>query len=107
MRIAAADGDFVPLLGELCGALIRAFEHVTVARFNRGEIFLEPGEVFPFAAASNGGENVIDAEEEAALGEIHQERNEIVAALLQLQVLAVGDVVHADVDFRAARHFAG
>ena len=50
---------------------------------------------------------MIDAEEEAALGEIHEERDEIVAALLQLDVLAVGDVVHADVDFGAAGHFAG
>ena len=31
----------------------------------------------------------------------------IVAALLQLLVLTVGDVVHADVDFGAAGHFAG
>ena len=31
------------------------------------------------------GENVIDAEEEAALGEIHQQRDQIVAALLELQ----------------------
>jgi hypothetical protein len=50
---------------------------------------------------------VIDAEEKAPLGEIHQERDEIAAALLELEVLAVGDVVHADVDFGAAGHFAG
>jgi len=50
---------------------------------------------------------VIDAEEEAALGEIHEKRDKIVAALLQLLVLAIGDVVNADVDFGAAGHFAG
>ena len=50
---------------------------------------------------------MVDAEEEAALGEIHEERDEIVAALLQLLVLTVGDVVHADVHFGAAGHFAG
>jgi len=105
--VAAADGDFVPLFGELRGALVGAFEHMTVARFDGRKIFLEPGEVFPFAASGDGGENVIDAEEEAALGEVHEERDEIVAALLELLVLAVGDVVHADVNFGATGHFAG
>jgi len=105
--VAAADGDFVPLLGELGGALIGAFEHVAIARFDGGKIFLEPGEIFALAASSDAGKNVIDAEEEAALGEVHEERDEIAAALLQLLVLAVGDVVHADVDFSAAGHFAG
>jgi len=107
VRVAAADGDFVPLFGELRGTLIGAFEHVAVARFDGGKIFLEPGKVFALAASGDGRENVIDAEEEAALGEIHQERDEIVATLLQLLVLTVGDVVHADVDFGAAGHFAG
>jgi hypothetical protein len=107
VRVAAADGDLVPLFGELRGALVRAFEHVTVARFDGGEIFLEPGEILTLAAAGDGGKNVIDAEEELALAEIHQERDEIVTALLQLLVLAVADVVDADVHFGAAGHFAG
>jgi hypothetical protein len=107
MGVAAADGDFVPLLGELRGALIGTFEHVAIARFDGRKIFLEPGEIFALAAAGDAGENVIDAEEQAALGEIHEQRDEIVAPLLQLLVLAVGDVVHADVHFGAAGHFAG
>ncbi len=107
MRVTAADGDFVPLFGELRGALVGAFEHVAIARFDGGKIFLEPGEILALAAAGDAGENVIDAEEEAALGEVHEERDDIVAALLQLRVLAIGDVVHADVDFGAAGHLAG
>jgi hypothetical protein len=47
---------------------------------------------------------VIDAEEKAALGEIHQKRDEIAAPLLKLRVLALRDVVHADVNLGAARH---
>ena len=86
---------------------LAAFEHVAIARFDGGKIFLEPGEILALAAACDAGENVIDAEEETALGEIHQERDEIVAALLQLLVLALGDVVDADVHFGAAGHFAG
>ena len=99
--------SYLPLFGELRGTLIGAFEHVAVARFDGGKIFLEPGKVFALAASGDGRENVIDAEEEATLGEIHQERNDIVAALLQLLMLAVGDVVRADVHFRAAGHFTG
>ena len=73
----------------------------------RRKVFLEPFEVFALAAPGEAGEDVVDAEEEAALGEIHQQCDQIIAALLQLQVLAFGDVVDADVHFGAAGHFAG
>jgi hypothetical protein len=87
--------------------LIGALKHVAIADFHGGKIFPEPGEVFEFAAAGDARENVIDTEEEPALGEIHQERDEIVAALLKLYVLALGYVVNPDVHFGAAGHFTG
>ena len=107
MRVAAADADFSPVLGELRGLLIGAIEHVAILNFHGRKILLEPDEVFEFAAAGDAGKNVIDTEEEAALGEIHQQRDEIVAPLLQLYVLAFAHVVNADVHFRAGGHFAG
>jgi len=107
VRVTAANPDFAPLPGELRGVLIGTLEHVAIADFHGGKIFPEPGEVFEFAAAGDARENVIDTEEEPALGEIHQERDEIVAALLKLYVLALGYVVNPDVHFGAAGHFTG
>jgi hypothetical protein len=49
---------------------------------------------------------MIDAEEQSALGEIHQQRHQIVAPLLQLAVLPLADVVYSDMHFRAAGHTA-
>ena len=50
---------------------------------------------------------MIDAEEDAALGEIHEQRDEIIATLLKLNVLALAEIVGADVHFGAAGHPAG
>ncbi len=47
---------------------------------------------------------MIDAEEQPALAEIHQQRNQIVPALQELSVLALMEVVNADMDFRTAGH---
>jgi hypothetical protein len=50
---------------------------------------------------------VIDAEKEALLAEIHQERYEVAAAPQELWVLAFADVVNPNVDLAAAGHLAG
>ena len=47
---------------------------------------------------------MVDAEEELPLGEIHQQRNQIVAPLLELDVLALMEIVDANMDFRTAGH---
>lgn len=104
MRIAAADANFVPLFGEGGGADIGLLEHVAVARLDSWEVFVEPDEVIAVAAAGHAGEDVIDTEEESALGQVHQERDKIVSPLLELNVLTLMEVVNADVDFRTAGH---
>lgn len=47
---------------------------------------------------------MIDAKENPAFGKIHQQRDEIVPSLLELNVLALMEVVNTNVNFRAARH---
>jgi len=47
---------------------------------------------------------MVHAEKKAVLGEIHQERDQIVAAPLDFDVLAVGNVIDTDVRQRSARH---
>jgi hypothetical protein len=47
---------------------------------------------------------VVDAEEELPFAKVHQQRHQIVAPLLKLDVLALMEVVHADVDFRTTGH---
>src|SRR5271156_6141745 len=104
MRVAAADGDLVPLLGELRGVTVGGLEHVAVARLDGREVFLEPGEVLALAPPGHAREDVVYAEEEPALGEIHQQGDQVVAPLLELGVLALMEVVDANVDFRTAGH---
>ena len=77
---------------------------MAVARFDSGEIIAKPGEIIAGALVRQAREHVVHAEEEAALGEIHEQRDEIIAALLKLVVMLFGDVENADMNFRAAGH---
>src|SRR5258708_3382778 len=61
-------------------------------------------EIFLFAAARQPGENVIGTEKKFPLGEVHQQRNEIVSAALNFHVVAFGDAIDAHVHLGAARH---
>ena len=47
---------------------------------------------------------MVDAEKNPALGEIHQQRDQIVAPLQELRVLALMEVVNSNMDFRTAGH---
>jgi hypothetical protein len=50
--------------------------------------------------------NVIDAEENSALGQVHQQGNQIAASSQELLVLPLANVVHADVRLGPAGHAA-
>ena len=86
--------------------LVRAFEHVAVVSFDGGKIFLKPGEVLDFTSSRDAGEDMIDAEEKSALGEIHQQGDQVVAPTQELRMLPLAQVVNANVSFGAARHSA-
>src|SRR5580700_6458310 len=90
----------------MSGVLIRAFEHVAVVRFHGGKILLKPGKILGLAPSGNARKNMIDAEEKPALGEIHQQRNQVVAPAQELVVLPLVQVVNADMSFGPARHSA-
>jgi hypothetical protein len=47
---------------------------------------------------------MIDAEEDSPLRQVHQQRDQIVAALQELRVLALMEIVNSDVDLRTAGH---
>ena len=84
------------------------FEHLRRCSVSiAGKILAEPLEVFLVARAGQARKDVIDGEEEPLFSEVNQQGDQIVAALLNLHVLALGQVVHADVNFRAAGHLAG
>jgi len=104
--IASADGDLVPFSRELRGVLVRAFEYVAVARFDSRKILFKPEEIFELARPGKARKNVIDAEEKSALGEVHQQRHQVVAPLYELRVLALAYVINADMHFGAAGHAA-
>lgn len=107
MSVAAADPDFVPLVCEACGVDILFREHVAVPRLNGGEILFKPAEVVPLTRPGKTREHVIDAEEELPLAQVHEQSDEIVASLLKLNMLPLGDVVNADMRERTAGHEAG
>ncbi len=72
-------------------------QHVAVACFESIEGPLEQREVLDGAPPRQAGEDVVGAEEEAAFREVVRERLEIVAAQLDLDVVAILDVVDAHV----------
>jgi hypothetical protein len=106
MSVAAADPDLVPPICEACGIRILLCEHVAVPRLDGGKIFFKPAEVVPLTRAGKTRKHVIDAEEELALAQVHEQSDKIVASLLKLNMLPLGDVVDADVHKRAAGHNA-
>lgn len=83
---------------------VRALGHVAVVRFDRGEILLKPGEILEFPASGQTRKHMINAEKELPLGEIHDERQNVVFPALELLMLALMEVVNSHVDFRAAGH---
>src|SRR3984957_8541395 len=72
MRVASTDCNFLPLPCQGLCIRVGPFEHVAIASLNRRKVFPEPGKVFAFARASEIGEDVVDAEEKAALGKVHE-----------------------------------
>src|SRR5882724_8441321 len=107
VRIAACNADFSVGDSEALRFEIRAGTHLAVARFEckpvRGEAF----EILGFALASESGKHVIHAKEDFTFRQIHQERYKIVATLLNFDMVAFGDAVDSEVEFRAAGHGAG
>lgn len=61
------------------GVLVRAFEHVAVVRFNGRKVSSEPLKILGLAPSGDARKNMIDAEEKSALGEIHQQGDQVVA----------------------------
>ncbi|HXP23486.1 MAG TPA: hypothetical protein VN807_05075, partial [Candidatus Sulfotelmatobacter sp.] len=80
---------------------------MAIASLDRWKIFPEPREIFALARAGEIREDVIDAEKKLTLGKIHKQSDKVIAALLEVRVLPLGDVVDADVDLGSARHPAG
>ena len=89
------------------GLLIRARPHLSVAGFEREGVGSEPLEVFEFALTGETREDVVDAVEDPSLREVHEERKKIGAAALDFDMVAFGDAVSAEVEFRTAGHSAG
>jgi hypothetical protein len=81
-------------------------QHVAVPGFDRREIPLEPAEVLDFAPAGQARKHVVDGEEELSLGEIHQQCRQVVASLLELNMLPLMEIVDSYMDFRTAGHAA-
>ena len=90
----------------MCGVLVRALEHVAVVRLDSRKVPSKPFKILGLAPSRNARKNVIDAEEKPALGEIHQQRDQVVAPPQELDVLPFTQVVNADVSFRPTRHSA-
>src|SRR5262249_48930759 len=67
----------------------------------------EPGEVLRFTPAGQAREDMVDAEEDLALGQIHQQGNKVLTAALNLDMIPGGDGVGTDVQLGSAGHRHG
>jgi len=59
------------------------------------------------ALSGKAGKNMVHAEEEFLFRQVHHQGHEVSAPTLNLAVIALAQIVDADVDFRAAGHPAG
>jgi hypothetical protein len=107
MSVAAADSDLSPVPGQKGGMQICRFQHLRVERLDRRKIFPEPLKIFLLARAGQARKDVIDAEKQPFFRKVYQQGDQIIAPLLNLDMLALGQIVDTDMDFRAARHLAG
>ncbi len=99
--IAAGGGGAAEAGGEARSLEVAGGKHVSIEGFEGRKIFFEPEEIIGAASAGEAGEDVVDSEEDSALGEIHEEGDEVVAAALDLGVVTGADEIHAEVDERA------
>src|ERR1700694_870237 len=80
MGVAAGNGDFSETGGEVgCGS-VSLGAHLTIARFEGGRVRGKPVEIDFLAAARKSGEDVVYAEKQLPLAEIHHKRNKVIAA---------------------------
>ena len=78
-----------------------------VACFQGREDRFEEGEIGQRAPPGEAGKDVVGAEEQVLIHQPGEQRFEIVAPALQFDVVALRDVVDADVQLRAAGQGAG
>src|SRR5215472_7937620 len=106
VRIAAADADLAQPLRQLLRLAVRRPPHLPVADLKSRRIGREPVKILGVALARQPGEHVIYTEEELLLGQVHQQGNKVVTPVLDLGMVAIGQVVDADVYHRSAGHAA-
>src|SRR2546429_111075 len=70
--IAAGYRDFVETRCELRCAFIALPPHLAVARFIGRDVGLEPGKIVCLAAPRQSGEDVVDAEKQLPLRQVHR-----------------------------------
>jgi len=80
--------------------------HGRVQGFVGREKRLPPLEIFGGAASRKGRKDVIHGEKDALLGEIDQKGSKIIAAALDLDVVALRDAIDANVKRRSTWHLA-
>ena len=107
MRVTPRDRDLAELFSQAIRAPVRFGPHLPVARFKGWHVGGKPAEIVVLAVAGEARENVIHAEEKFAFGEVHDQRNEIIAAALNLEVIFLADPIDAQVRLRSARHLNG
>ena len=104
MRVASGHLRLASLPGKLGGMLVGGGQHLAVAGLDGGEISGKPFVVVRVSPPGHGRKYVIYGEKQALLGKIGEQANHIVAPAVDLDVLALGDVIDADVGLGAARH---
>src|SRR5215471_9264675 len=107
VRVAAGDGYLAELCGEPRSAGIGLPPHLTVTGLESRDIRGKPGEIFHLAAAGESGKDVVDAEEDLALGQVHEQRDEVFAPALNLAVVTLADGIDTHMEFAAAWHLHG
>jgi len=105
--VAAGDGRFSETRREIGRVRIGFLAHLAVTRFQRRNIRSEPVEIVFVAAPGQAGKNMVHAKEKLPFGEVHHQRDEVIAAALNFHMIALANIVDADMHLGAGRHAHG
>src|SRR5580700_4221027 len=93
--IASPNGNLSQPRSEPRGTLIGSPPHLAVPRFKGWHVGGKPAEVIGEPLSGQTRENMIHAEEQLFLSQVHHQRNEVLTPALDFNMVALGDSINA------------
>ena len=107
MGVAARHGRLIPAARQTPGGAVTGCQHLSVKRFDAGEMVFEKGKIRIGAGSRKAGKDMVDTEEQIFFTQVSDQGKQVAAAALEFHMMAVFDAVDAHVQLRPAGGGAG